>query len=243
MISPSSTKPGLASNDSNVKYRLFELTACTRFAKDPRVQAFNVEQKRHRLFDSFRNHYEPAVPGQTKGSIDLDRKESLRITAGAEGRDVMGDVSSTFIVERKASFMRPEPLARLKAAIEEARFELMADIAAGRTATTYTPDTFAVEVVSRASIKAKITDDDFYKATIQRSLRILRVIADDREGLPSFTITVQTVDREAGTKAWLPAGDPRDFSAPDFEFNMEIQILGKMGEFTRRSGSSWRSLV
>lgn len=227
---------GLASNDSNVKYRLFELTACTRFAKDPRVQAFNVEQKRHRLFDSFRNHYEPAVPGQTKGSIDLDRKESLRITAGAEGRDVMGDVSSTFIVERKASFMRPEPLARLKAAIEEARFELMADIAAGRTATTYTPDTFAVEVVSRAGVKAKITDDDFYKATIQRSLRILRVIADDREGLPSFTITVQTVDREAGTKAWLPAGDPRDFSAPDFEFNMEMQILGKMGEFYEKVG-------
>src|SRR5262249_2297696 len=107
---------------------------------------------------------------------------------------------------------------------------LIAEIAAAGTATSYTAETFGVEVVSRAAAKAKITNDDFYEATIQRSRRILGVVADDREGLPSFTITIQTVDREKGTKEWLPAADPSHISAADFEFYVEMRILGRMGE-------------
>ncbi|WP_026532442.1 hypothetical protein [Arthrobacter sp. H41] len=214
---------------TSVRIRLLWHCHGTSYASHPRVVAL-LRQLQSETLAGRENTYHITVDASQPGGIDLRHRESKRVTPGLPGRGVLGDVDSIFIFERDIKAMKPDATARLRAALEASRGELLAELASGRMSAVLTQEDFLREAIGRAAVAAHIREDDFVDQTVQRSLRILEVHRRDLGLMPSWDVTMQLVDRIGGTAAWVPVGQPFTETSDDFEARLIFWRLGRAGE-------------
>ncbi len=209
--------------------RLLWHSTATRFRTHPRVQAL-FERTRVHWLDVRKNTYRPATTG-TPASVEIDREEDQRITVGIPGRDVLGDVSSAFILERTVKEIRPAAANRVREALEIERVELTRRIATGAQTREISQEQFLREVMASAAERAHLTDDDWVSVKIESSLRLLDVRWTPVHDLPFWTVQLVRVERREGARGWTTVGTPFERSCDDFEAAIVYARLGKAGEF------------
>ena len=209
--------------------RLLWHSTATRFRTHPRVQAL-FEKTRVHWLDVRKSTYRLAT-ATTPASVEIDREEDQRVTVGIPGRDVLGNVSSAFVHERKVKEISPAAAARLRAALEVERVELTRRIATGAETRELDQETFLREVVASAAERAHLTNDDWVSVTVESSLRLLDVRWTPVHDLPFWTVRLVRVERREGTREWTTVGTPFERTCDEFEAAIIYAQLGKAGEF------------
>jgi hypothetical protein len=206
----------------------------TRHAGRPEIVAL-FERLTRRWTDVRANTYR-AGDATAAGTVDIDRDEDQRLTVGVPGRDVMGRISSAFILERSARDLTPAAATRFRDALEVERSTLMARLARGEDPREISPETFLRDVVASACERAHLTDDDFTSVTIQSSLRLVGVEYTPMYDLPMWTVRLERVERREGETTWTTVGEQLSRSADEFEAAIAYMRLGKAGEFYQALG-------
>jgi hypothetical protein len=213
----------------SLELRLVQHCAPTRYAAHPRVVAL-LRRLQAATLANRQNTYLETAAGRDPGGVELDRQASRRVTPGVPGHSVLGDIDSIYFFERETTAMKPAAAARLRTAVESARRQLLGDIADGRISRTLSAEDFLREAVARGSAAAQITNADFEKRRVQRSLRVLEVHRRDIGLMPSWDVVVQLVDRVTGTREWTAVGQPFSRTADEFEADLIYWRLGRAGE-------------
>jgi hypothetical protein len=208
-----------------------QLALATRYATHPRVQksqamlgALTIEE----LENAYRVRPQAGAP-----AVLLDHRDDLVVGA----RDGFGDVDSIYIFEHDNKRMKAAVQTRLKAEIRTQAQALIGEILHDPGTKQYSEDAFAKEVLCRAVRKIGLTNDDFEKITIQRSLMLLDVTLKTVEARPRYFITFQPAERVKGEGgAWEPVGPPKTEIDDDFEARLIYWQLGRAGEFWSAAG-------
>ena len=206
----------------------------TRHATRPEIVAL-FERLTARWTEVRRNTYR-AGDGSVAGTVDIDGEEDQRLTAGVPGRDVLGRVSSAFILERSARDLTPAAAVRFREALEVERRTLVERLATQRDPREISAETFLRDVVASACERAHLTDDDFTSITVQSSLRLVAVEYTPVHDLPMWTVRLERVERREGETSWTTVGEQFSRSADEFEAAIVYMRLGKAGEFYQAIG-------
>ena len=206
----------------------------TRHARHPEIVAL-FERLTSRWNAARRNTYR-AGDATTVGTVDIDREEDQRISAGVPGHDVLDRVSSAFILKRTGRDLTPAATARFRAALEVERSALMERLATRADPREIFPETFLRDVVGSACERAGLSYNDFTSVTIQSSLRLVAVEYTPVHDLPMWTVRLERVERREGETTWRTVGEQFTRSADEFEAAIVYMRLGKAGEFYQALG-------
>lgn len=219
----------------SLRFRLAVLSVSTAYAGHRRVVAL-LRSLQAATLAGRRNTYYETVDASDTGGVDLEKDEQQRVTPGAPGHSVLGDVDSVYVTERTVKTMKRAAADRLRAAAEQARTQLVREIANGTVSRTMSLEEFVRESLARAAVAAQIAENDYQNVTIQRSLRLVEVHRRDLDLLPSWDVTLQFVERQGGEHDWLPVGERFIETADDLEARLIYWALGRAGEFYQAIG-------
>ncbi|MFF0726027.1 hypothetical protein [Streptomyces sp. NPDC004134] len=167
--------------------------ALTPYARHPRVQRLRGALAEQRATTAAHGY----VPGgEGRGAILLEHEERRKVVAGrvlAEGDE---------IYSRLVPGMRPKPgkAEALRGHLLRERHRLTEEILTGRDTGVYDAKEFSATALTRAAKAAGLTKDDFEKADVEYTIRLLDVIAAERDGLPSYDVRFEIVSRPAGSR-------------------------------------------
>ena len=203
-----------------------QLALATRYGAHPRVQ--KSQATLGALIIKGREHAYRVLPQAGAPAVLLDQRDDLVVGVKAG----FGDVHPIYIFERDDKRMKAAVQTRLKGEIRAQAQALIGEILHDPGTKQYSEDAFAKEVLCRAVQKIGLTNDDFEKITIQRSLMLLDVTLKTVDALPRYFITFQPVERVKGEgDAWEPVRPPITEIDDDFEARLIYWRLGRAGEF------------
>jgi hypothetical protein len=203
---------------------LIRFSLATRYAAHERVRRSH-ELVSARVLSRRKNVY-------YEQEIWLDRDPNQTVKVG----QAFGDVNSIFIFERDETRLKPARLPAFREALEKEREALLGRILRGEDTNQYDEATFANTAIGRAAQRIQLSENDFEKVTIQRSMRLLRVEARMEQALPRYYVTVEFVER-VGAEQWQSVSGQITLSEDDFEGRLTLWRLGRAGEFLEAVGT------
>ncbi|MEW2352934.1 hypothetical protein [Spirillospora sp. NPDC029432] len=213
-----------ASSYEGLRYRLLLLCLPTRYAAHSRVVRLRAFLAAKRRADA-PHGYVAGGPGT--GALLLEKDQRRTVRAGA----IFGDVDSIYISRKPHKRLKPAPAARLREAFDRERDALAARILTGATAEEYDERSFAAAVIARAAAAAGVTDADFEEVVVERSIRLLEVLATEHSGVPGFDVRFEFVERVKGEEqGWTGAGGEVTENAGAFEGRLIALRLARAGE-------------
>ncbi|MFF3877185.1 hypothetical protein [Streptomyces sp. NPDC001978] len=210
-----------------LRARLLGISLPTKFGDHPRVRRLHEELATARAA-TMRNTY---LPDEAGGAVLMDRSPNRRWAVGT----VLGDRDDTYIVSRDDQRVKDERTNALKVALIRHRIAVLAEIGSGKLPHDMDDERFAREVLARGLADVPIRSEDVEEVTIERSMKLLSVSRRDIEGLPSYDIRLEFVERTAGG-GWQPVGNDVIETSGDFEARLTAWELGKAGEFYQTFG-------
>ncbi|AZM46640.1 hypothetical protein DMB38_13220 [Streptomyces sp. WAC 06738] len=174
----------------------------TPYARHPRVQRLRTALAAERTTTAAHG-YVPGGEGQ--GAILLEHQERKKVVAGhvlAEGDG---------IYSRRVPGMRPKSgkAEAFRGNLLRERHRLAEEILTGRDTGVYDAKEFSATALARAAKAAGLTEDDFEKIVVEYTIRLLDVIAAERDGLPSYDVRFEIVSRTAGSgEEWQSRAGP-----------------------------------
>ncbi|GLY16395.1 hypothetical protein LWF15_29840 [Kineosporia rhizophila] len=203
-----------------VEHRLLMISLPTRFADRPEVRALHERLAGARAARQ-NNLYRPE-----EQTVLLQRDPRQRWAKGS----VLGDLDETYLMEREEQRATTAKAEQFRTELAAQQIAVMADIAAGRLARDLDDEAFAREVLARTTAKVPVTKDDVEDVTVQRSIRLLGVTRRDLDGLPSYDLRLEFVERVAGG-AWKKVSQEFTETSGDFEARQIYLALGQAGKF------------
>jgi hypothetical protein len=207
------------SGRERLQQQLLRLALATRYAENARVRR-SLERLQQRVLSHRKHLYRPA-----EGEIWLERSQSATVRVG----QALGDVDSLYIFERKDRRLKPARIPAFRAALKSEREALIERILKGQETKQYTEEEFLRTVIAAAVQRIHLSDDDFEKITIQRSIRLLRVEARTVEVLPRFFVTFEFVEWVKG-ESWQSVSKAITEIDDEFEARLIYWALGRAGE-------------
>lgn len=167
--------------------------ALTPYARHARVQRLRAALAGERARTALHAY---VVGGAGQGAILLDHQEAQRVPVG----EVL--MKGDEIYSRRVPGMRPKPgrAEALRGHLLRERHRLAEEIFSGRDTGVYDAKEFSVTALARATKAAGLTEDDFEKVDVEYTIRLLDVIAAERDGLPSYDVKFDIVSRTAGSR-------------------------------------------
>jgi HopA1 effector protein family len=208
-----------------LQQQLVRLALATRYAGHERVRRL-LELLQKRVLSRRTHIYRPA-----EGEIWLERKQSAIVSLNT----ALGDVDSIYIFEHDDKRLKPDRIPDFREALKTEREELIKRILKGQDTKQYTEEEFLRTVMAAAVQRIHLSEDDFEKVTIQRSIRLLRVKACTVEALPRFFVTFEFVERVKG-EGWQSVSKPISEIEDEFEARLIYWQLGRAGEMYEKMG-------
>jgi hypothetical protein len=221
----------LASGDEPLRYWLLQELEASVFAGDSRVLALrDALSAQHRA--DLDNTYYPASPD---GPGALRLHDGSWLYAGIDQSAVLAKADGTYVVSAKRQRLKKDAADRLREAVPRVAIDLLKELSTGVSSQNYTPDSFGVEVFTRASAEIGLRESDVENYTVERSWRVEEVQSVQAHGIAAYRLVLRAVERE-GDAPWQPVGDTFSLSDGDFEADLIYWVLGRMGEVYQTIG-------
>jgi hypothetical protein len=213
-----------ASADWYLRYRLMLLCLATRYADHPLAARLRQDLSARALTGGPHTMVEG---GEGVGEIWLNHNPSRKVRAG----QVFGDLNDVYITTKDVKQLKPAKAKALRDAIAAEERAMAHDLFAGLLHGEYDGEGFARQALSQALPKVGLTKDDFEKVTIERSMRLRRVVRTTAGQLPQYRVEIEFVERVEGSAQWLATGGSVEESAGEFAERLVYWELGRAGEF------------
>ncbi|MFD9424694.1 MULTISPECIES: hypothetical protein [unclassified Streptomyces] len=207
-----------------LRARLLQHCAVTPYARHARVQRLRTALAAERASTALHAY----VPGGTgRGAILLDHEEARRVPAG----EVL--MKGDEIYSRRVSGLRPKhgKVEALREHLLRERHRLVEEILTGQDTEVYDAKQFSALALARATRAAGLTEDDFEKVDVEYTIRLLEVIAAERDGLPSYDLRFEIVSRTVGSgEEWHRTAGPLVEPFGEFETRLVQWGMLRSGE-------------
>ena len=213
-----------ASADWYLRYQLMLLCLATRYADHPLAARLRQDLSARALTGGRHTMVEG---GEGVGEIWLDHDPARKIRAG----QVLGDLNDLYITSKDVKQLKPAKAQALRDAIVTEQKAMAHDLFTGLLHGEYDGEGFARKALEQALPKVGLTKDDFETVTIERSMRLRRVILTTARQLPQYRVEIEFVERIEGSAQWLATGQFVEESAGEFAERLVYWELGRAGEF------------
>jgi hypothetical protein len=214
-----------ASDYDELRYRLLMLCLPTRYAGHPRAVSLRRDFTARSLAAGGHTMVEG---GDGVGEIWLGRDSARKVRVG----EVFGDKDDVYLTTKDLRQLKAAKAQELRDAVAAEEQAMVCDLLAGRLHQEYDGESFARQALARARARVSLSNDDFEKVTIERSMRLRWVILDQAGPLPRYRVVVDFVERVEGSGAtWQATGDGVDESADQFGARLIEWETGRAGEF------------
>jgi hypothetical protein len=214
-----------ASADGHLRYQLMLLCLATRYADHPLAARLRQDLSARALTAG---RHTMVAGGEGVGEIWLDHDPSRKVRVG----QVFGDKNDVYITTKDLKRLKSAKAQALRDAIAAEERAMAHDLFAGLLHGEYDGEGFARQALAQALPKVGLTKDDFEKVSIQRSMRLRRVVLTTAGQLPQYRVEIEFVERIEGSAAqWLATGGSVEESADDFGARLIYWELGRAGEF------------
>jgi hypothetical protein len=217
-------------NHWDLHHRLIQLALTTRYASHERVRR-TITLINNRRRGGQRHIYRP---GQQEIWIDGSRNKAVGGASRPDLPHVVADVEDFYMGKQTDQRLRAERRPVFLAAVDRIKVQMIGEILSGADPTTYTEESFASRVLTRAAEEIHLSEDDMEEITILTSLEIVRIERRTEEAIERHYLTVQSVQKiEEDNERWRRVPNTETvLSDSEFEELLTFWRIARVGEAT-----------